>query len=50
MASIIKAHKGKIWAESLGAGQGSTFYVELIAKKWLLKVKQKVGVLKIKYG
>jgi len=32
-ASIIRAHKGKIWAESLGAGQGSAFYVELIAKK-----------------
>ncbi|MCX5905257.1 MAG: HAMP domain-containing sensor histidine kinase, partial [Proteobacteria bacterium] len=32
-ASIIKAHKGKIWADSLGAGKGSAFYVELIAKK-----------------
>jgi signal transduction histidine kinase len=26
---IIKAHKGKIWAESEGEGKGSTFYVEL---------------------
>jgi len=32
-ASIIKAHKGKIWADSLGSGQGSAFYVELVAKK-----------------
>ncbi len=28
---IIKAHKGKIWAESEGEGKGSTFYVELPA-------------------
>ncbi len=27
--SIIKAHQGKIWAESQGIQQGSTFYVEL---------------------
>ena len=26
---IVKAHKGKIWAESKGRNQGSTFYVEL---------------------
>jgi len=26
---IIKAHKGKIWAESEGKGKGSAFYVEL---------------------
>jgi signal transduction histidine kinase len=26
---IIDAHKGKIWAESAGKGQGSTFFVEL---------------------
>ncbi|MCX6789753.1 MAG: HAMP domain-containing sensor histidine kinase [Candidatus Gribaldobacteria bacterium] len=31
-ASIIKAHEGKIWAESLGSGQGSSFFVELGAK------------------
>ena len=29
---IIKAHKGKIWAESEGRGRGSTFYVELPIK------------------
>jgi len=28
---IIKAHQGRIWAESAGKGQGSTFYVELPA-------------------
>ncbi|MEK9153034.1 MAG: ATP-binding protein [Patescibacteria group bacterium] len=32
-ASIIKAHKGKIWADSPGSGQGSAFYVELVAKQ-----------------
>jgi len=26
---IIKSHNGKIWAESGGEGQGSTFYIEL---------------------
>lgn len=26
---IVEAHEGKIWAESGGEGQGSTFYVEL---------------------
>lgn len=26
---IMDSHKGKIWAESAGAGQGSTFFVEL---------------------
>lgn len=26
---IIKEHHGKIWAESLGEGKGSTFYIEL---------------------
>ncbi|MDD5750170.1 MAG: HAMP domain-containing sensor histidine kinase [Candidatus Pacebacteria bacterium] len=31
-ASIIKAHKGRIWAESLGQGKGSSFFVELVAK------------------
>lgn len=29
---IIKKHEGKIWAESKGEGQGSSFYVELEAK------------------
>ena len=29
---IIKAHKGKIWAESEGEGKGSQFYVELPEK------------------
>lgn len=27
--TIITAHKGRVWAESKGAGQGSTFYIEL---------------------
>ena len=26
---IIKAHQGKIWAESQGRDKGSTFYIEL---------------------
>jgi len=26
---IIKAHQGRIWAESEGQGKGSTFYIEL---------------------
>ncbi len=26
---IIKAHNGKVWAESPGEGKGSTFYIEL---------------------
>ena len=30
---MVEAHKGKIWAESEGAGKGSTFIVELPAKK-----------------
>ena len=29
---IIKAHNGKIWAESEGKGKGSTFYIELPVK------------------
>ena len=29
---IIKAHKGKIWAESEGEGKGSKFFVELPGK------------------
>ncbi|MEK7659031.1 MAG: HAMP domain-containing sensor histidine kinase, partial [Patescibacteria group bacterium] len=28
-SQIIKAHNGKIWAESEGEGKGSTFYIEL---------------------
>ena len=28
---LVKAHKGKIWAESEGEGKGSTFFVELPA-------------------
>jgi signal transduction histidine kinase len=28
-SKIIESHKGKIWAESLGEGKGSIFYVEL---------------------
>lgn len=30
---IISAHNGKIWAESEGEGQGSTFYIELPIEK-----------------
>jgi signal transduction histidine kinase len=26
---IVGAHKGRVWADSLGPGQGSTFYLEL---------------------
>jgi len=26
---VVEAHKGRVWAESEGAGKGSTFYVEL---------------------
>jgi signal transduction histidine kinase len=26
---IVDAHKGRVWAESAGPGQGSTFYLEL---------------------
>ena len=26
---IVEAHKGRVWAESEGAGKGSQFYVEL---------------------
>jgi signal transduction histidine kinase len=28
-SQIIKAHNGRVWAESEGAGKGTTFYVEL---------------------
>ena len=28
---IVEAHSGKVWAESAGAGKGSTFYLELNA-------------------
>lgn len=30
---IVKKHEGRIWAESKGEGQGTTFYVELDAKR-----------------
>jgi len=32
-SEIVKAHNGKIWAESQGKGKGSTFYVELPVKE-----------------
>ena len=27
-SQIVKAHKGRVWAESEGEGKGSTFYIE----------------------
>lgn len=30
---MIKAHKGKVWAESKGEGKGTVFYVELNGAK-----------------
>lgn len=30
---LITAHKGRVWAESEGEGKGSTFYIEIPAKK-----------------
>ena len=32
-SEIVKKHEGKIWAESEGEGHGSTFFVELDAKR-----------------
>jgi len=32
-SQIVKAHRGRIWAESEGRGKGSTFYVELPAQE-----------------
>jgi len=32
-SQIIKAHNGKIWAESQGEGKGSTFFIELPLEK-----------------
>ncbi|HOS88252.1 MAG TPA: hypothetical protein PL093_02080 [Candidatus Pacearchaeota archaeon] len=32
-SEIVKAHQGRIWAESAGINQGSTFYVELKTKE-----------------
>jgi len=31
-SNIINAHKGKVWAESKGKGEGSTFFIELPSK------------------
>jgi len=31
-SNIVKAHNGKIWAESLGKNKGSSFYIELPIK------------------
>jgi signal transduction histidine kinase len=28
---LVELHEGRIWAESSGAGQGATFFVELPA-------------------
>ena len=33
-SEIVKAHQGRIWAESAGINQGSTFYVELKTKEY----------------
>ncbi len=30
---IVEAHHGRIWAESAGKGEGSTFYMELMAEE-----------------
>jgi len=32
-SEIVKAHQGRIWAESAGPGRGSAFYVELPEKR-----------------
>ena len=29
---VVDAHKGRVWAESAGVNQGSTFYMELPVK------------------
>jgi len=29
---MVKAHHGRLWAESEGDGKGSTFFVELLAE------------------
>ena len=31
-SKMVQAHQGKVWAESEGAGKGSTFYIELPIK------------------
>ena len=41
-AQIIKAHQGKIWAESPGQGKGSTFYIELPLKEELEELLEKL--------
>ena len=32
-SQVIKAHNGRVWAESEGEGKGSTFYIELPIEK-----------------
>lgn len=39
---ILKAHDGKIWAESEGVGKGSAFYIELPMKFLTPEEKQKI--------
>ena len=34
---FVDLHKGKIWAESEGKGNGSTFYIELPIKQVIIK-------------
>ncbi|MDP2815630.1 MAG: ATP-binding protein, partial [Rectinemataceae bacterium] len=29
---MVKAHHGRLWAESEGEGRGSTFHIELLAE------------------
>jgi len=37
-AQLVAAHGGHIWAESLGTGQGTRFFVELPARLGLLMI------------
>ena len=41
---IVEAHGGKIWAESEGKGQGSTFIMEMTETKPLAEQKKEAEV------